>query len=497
MAPYFTDYGDDDEEKKQKDPNSVQLASAGESAGPGGSQLGGLKSTQEVNSGSGFQNLDKYLSASKTGNFGSQFLDKAGAGVNQAYANKDAASEQFKKQVNQANTLPSQTDIESTIANPTEKGAADKYKGWLKDSYSGPTSLEDNKDVWNKYWGGINTASAPTEQLGTEHGRHALLDSYFGRPGYSSGEKNLDNLILSKQNLGKGIQDLQGKVSNLKASGKAGEEELNSFVGDRSAQVGQSVKDLRASLGLGEKNQVIEGNGAGAIGKEYANAEGRKNQLNDARKAEQASISQALSSGNLSPEQLAKLGLSGNEQAYNVDASRYLKNAGEISKEQALTPEMRIRIKALNGLAGLEDTYSGSEQPLDADYSFDANGFNTDVGARNVEYWNAIRGQKDALLPQLHSATDRGNDLNPLRNMGRQKTGHEVVLEHQRQQANAGAPDANSSPQQVYKFFKDYITKLDSGQNPYLRGDTNVIRNALAQYDATQQNFQPNRKVKV
>ncbi len=457
--PYFSDFGDEDDDEKKKDPNSLQLAGAGETASNAGNQMGGLKPTQEVNSGSGFQNLDKYINASKTGNFGDQFLAKVGGGVNAAYDKKNAASDQFKKQVDQANTLPSDSDLQGVIANPTAEGAADKYKGWIGQSYKGPKDLAENKDVWNKYWEGINGASAPTEQLGTEHGRHTLLDSYFGRPGYSAGEKNLDHLILSHQNLGPGVKDLQSKVSSLKQAGKSGEDELKKYASNRSQVVGLGGGKARDLIGINDKNQVIQGDKAGALGKEYAAVEARQKQLNDERKAAQGGLSQGLTSGNLTPEQLGKIGLSGNENAYNLDLNSYLSNAGDVSKEQAITPENKARLKALSSLAGIEDTYAGDPQALDPHFGFDSGKFNSDSAGRNTAYTNEINAATDnaALKRFLPGAT----------------------------------------PDQLYQFMKEWQSggKLDTWGRPV--PVNNFYQGHIDRYDAAQNNFKPTRKVKV
>src|SRR4051812_29403483 len=109
MAPYAYDPNLQDDDENQggaSGASPVQLAggsSTAEQSGGGGGAAPGSQD-KKLNTGSGYQNLDKYLNTNQSQQFGQKVLGKVGDTLDTAKNNQMQASDQFKNQVQSANT---------------------------------------------------------------------------------------------------------------------------------------------------------------------------------------------------------------------------------------------------------------------------------------------------------------------------------------------------------------------------------------------------------
>lgn len=388
--PYVYDPNlDPDEEDQNGLPSGaseVKLSegsSSNEQMASGASPQGQQK---ELNTGSGYQNLDKYLNTNQSQQFGQKVLGKVEGTVDTAKQNQAQAADQFKNQVNTANYTPDQEKLNQTLASP-EQGNPKDFQKWMNQSYEGPKSLAEDQNSWNKYWSGTNQANTNAKMLGTEPGRFSLLDSYFGRPQYNFGEKSLDNLLVQQSGLGKQTRNLQNQATLLKSQGEEQAKNLQGVAAQRSAQVDQSRNQVNDAF-----NQAETG-----IKDEIAKA---VEQANLTRSSDQGAIRDAIANGYLSDDQLSRMGLSRGQKAYNLNLSDYLNiDPSALTGEQVASDTQRSRINALAQLAGIDQTDLGEKQAMSDAYGFDSGRFLSDVGGRE----NAYNTQNTALTTQAQN----------------------------------------------------------------------------------------------
>ncbi len=386
--PFVYDPNLDDD---QEDASTVQISGASPSADFGGTTGNTSGPEAAKNTGSGFQNLDKYLQTNQAQEFGQQVAGKVQGKVDSARQNIDQAAQTFGQKVQSANELPDQSQINSSIANPTSADAK-QFQNWENQTYTGPHNLAESQDDYNKFWSGTNQANTEASLLGTEPGRFSLLDSYFGKPTYNFGQKSLDNLLIQQGGIGEQTKGLQDQAAQLKTYGTDQAKSLQNQAGVRAGQVDQSRASVRQAIGLDDQNNVITGDNAGAIGKQYKQVDDALAQTNASRKAQLEKIQQGLSSGLLDSDQLASLGLSPGQSIYDINLNSYLTPGSDLNKQQTMTAEQQSYIQALSQLAGITDTYaSGALQGKTDPYSYDKSRLLNDVGAKGAEYQRLLK----------------------------------------------------------------------------------------------------------
>jgi hypothetical protein len=333
---------------------------------------------KELNTGSGFQNLDKYLKTNQSQEFGQQVLGKVGDTLNTAKDNQANAAQNFQNKVQSANYTPDQGKVDQALANPGEANAKD-FQKWMSQSYEGPKSLADNQDSWNQYWSGTNQAQAQSKALGSEAGRFSLLDSYFGRPEYNFGEKSLDNLLVQQSGTGKEARNLQNQAAQLKSQGDLQARNLQGVAAQRAGQVEQSRNQVNQAFG--QAQSAAQGDVQNTVA-----------QAQTKRAADQAAVQQAIASGQLTNAQLASLGLQRGQKVFDVDLGKYLGlNQNPIAAEEVATGDQRARLNALSQLAGQEQSYLGAQIDPSQAYGFDTGSFQRDLGARQGAYNSEIQ----------------------------------------------------------------------------------------------------------
>jgi hypothetical protein len=467
-------------------PNAALFAQA-QPSGAGGNQ----------STGSGFQNLDKYLQNNNAKAFGQQVTGNVSNEINTAKANQDQAASTFQDQVNSTNVIPTHSQVDDAVsaagnpelaagrvtpnpaptylttptqaappANPSPAAASQAtptnptpvdpttFQGWLNNTYTGPKNLADNQTAWNQYWSGTNKANTSAQLLNSEPGRFSLLDSYFGKPSYNFGEKSLDNLLLQQSGgIGKTSRDLQTAASDLKATGNDRALELGNLASSRLGQVDESRKYAHSAIGVDDTGQVIQGDGAGAIGKEYAEVNDNLAKANADRQAQLNAIQTALGRGVLDPDQLQAFGLASGQKLYDLHLNDYLMKGLDLTKDQTMTPAERARIQALSQLAGIDDTFAnGTAQGQDPAYTFETDRFLNDAQGRQATIDREMKEIKNDIMGKVGQGT-------------------------------AGWPDENSSPKAWEFFYTNLINRLPQNVSESIKAQ---IQPELDRYKALQ-----------
>lgn len=384
--PYYND------PNLEQDPNKDQTNTPISGAAPTTDSSGSVAAPNQkgLQTGSGYQNLDKYLQTNSNNGFGGQLGQKVQGQVDMAKQGIQAGADQFNSQVSSANKIPAQSDVNSAIANPTGANASD-FQNWENQSYSGPNSLADSASAWNKVNSGISTAGTQAQLLGTEPGRFTLLDSYFGRPNYSFGQKSLDNALVQNAGVGGQTQAIQNQATALKAQGSQVSKDAQNTAAQRAGEVEQSAQGVRNAIGIDQNGQVVTGDKAGAIGKEEAAATQALTDQNAQRQAAVKAIQSGAGSNYFDADQLTQLGLSAGDHPYNLNLNDYIKSNPDLTLDQSLSPDQRARIQALDSLAGISDPFAqGSPLAATDPFTFDKAGFQNASSKVGQEYNNKV-----------------------------------------------------------------------------------------------------------
>src|SRR5579859_7922365 len=146
--PYFFDKNLDDDE--DRDASQLQVSGASQVSGPDGSSGSAPGNPEkQLNTGSGFQNLDKYLNVNKDQNFGGQFLGKVQGEIGNAQKGMKEGEETFRNQVSDLNKTPTSEQVSGAIANP-KSVKPEEFQSWQNQTYKGPKNLSENQQAWNQ-----------------------------------------------------------------------------------------------------------------------------------------------------------------------------------------------------------------------------------------------------------------------------------------------------------------------------------------------------------
>lgn len=379
MVPYFSDPLEHDE----NDPNAVGGA-APTAPAPGQAAPGGAQKPEKT--GSGFQNIDKYVSANSGQNFGNQVVGKVQGDVDKAGQSMQDASQSFGQKVD-ANKAYGKDQVDSALNDPA-KADAKAFQAGIDQQYKGPKSLAESQDDYNKFTGDTNKAKTAAGQLGSEAGRFSLLDNYFGRSNYGFGQKSLDNaLFQATPGAGQAANGVQQQANALQGQGKQMQAQLQDQASKRAGEIEQARNYERGQLGFDQNGQVVSGQGAfGGLQKDLASG---LQAAQSARTGNQAALQQALQSGNaqgydLSDEQMKSLGVDPGMQTYGVNIGDYIHNGNAVtSVDQIATDAQRAKLQGLNQLVGqgYAQNMLGDKADFGSDYSLDKDNLNAAIAS--------------------------------------------------------------------------------------------------------------------
>lgn len=223
--------------------------------------------------GSGFTNLQRILQANKGSQLGSTLASKAQQEAMDVEKGLGKASETFKKDVqsnalntaenvqaresglNTANSVTAANDVQNKIAPPAGTNLVDQFQKFRAGEYKGPVQLDRGAQFLNR----AEDLSNLGQNVNTSEGRFGLLQRYLGAPQYTTGQKRLDNLLLTKQadplkQIRQSTAGLQNEVSANLAQNQA--------IAQLQQQANQKfAADTRALLGIDDKGAMIAGQG--------------------------------------------------------------------------------------------------------------------------------------------------------------------------------------------------------------------------------------------
>ena len=393
--PYFSDPLD------QNDPNKQQGQPASGAAPtappPSGQPAAGGAQPKPENTGSGFQNIDKYVAANSGQNFGNQVVGKVQGDVDKAGQSMQQAAQSFGQKVN-ANQAFGKDQVDQALADPS-KADSKAFQAGLDQQYKGPNSLVESQDDYNKFTGDTSKAKADASALGSESGRFSLLDQYFGRQNYGFGQKSLDNaLFQATPGAGQASNQVQQQANALQGQGKQMQDQLQAQASQRAGDIEQARNYERGQLGFDKNGQVIAGQGAfGTLQSDLASG---LQKTNAQRAADQQAMAASLQGGNnkgydLSDDQIKALGVDKGMSTYGVSLQDYIHNNGDLNMDQYASDDQRSKLTALNQLVGQNYSQNmlGDKQDATGAINFDKAGYLAAVdaakapGAADIQKW--------------------------------------------------------------------------------------------------------------
>lgn len=457
----------DEEQKKKADQEDGQgpapaMTGGGESFGAGSPQVQSLTSEKGTNQqGSGFVNLDKYMSANQGNQFGNQFTGKVQGDVTAAKDTLDKSANDFTDASNQGTTRWNDVKdpLNSIVGGAGDNTSADdvsKVKGWSNAQYQGPESFSGSQ--WGtQAQGATQKASQEAGALQTEGGRFALLDQFYGRPKYSMGEKTLDNAIVSS------TPGVAARAQNLNNQGQQAR-----------ANLGQETQDLNNTVtaNKGATQEAAQNSRDAVSGARTGfdtDLQGRFKSYNDANDAYNHNLRSDIGDDELSADTLAAYGLKSGDNLYGVNLGNYLHDSPQANLGQFASDQDYAKYLALSQLAGDDPTELAAENRAQAGTadgmgrsSVDTGGLTRDIAAQksafegNIAPLNQAVSQAQAAMPGLKQAADAAmNKASSLAASG--VTGNSS-------RAPAGYDEAQKAADAAWAAYQAQVNKLQQAQ---------------------------------
>ena len=252
------------------------------------------------------------------------------------------------------------------------------------------------------------------QQAQTESGRFNLLRQTIANPRYTQGQRRLDQLLLQgtpassqiAQNFGQLAGGLEQNISSLSQTADQQRQALSEELARRS-------EALRTLFTQGEEEDSLEADiGMRGIEDIMASTQQRFEQAQqDASKL--GEIRTALEQNQLTSELADRLGLTGQEQLYNLNLADYMTNAAKRPTLAGVADADEIaRYGALQRLIGGTNQFEGQEVGSFTPFEFDAERFQGAV--QDVE--NQISSLGNKAFETFTSAANLpgGTEANPI-----------------------------------------------------------------------------------
>lgn len=456
------------------------------SAGSGVIGAGGPSDQQAANTakkGSGqFANLDEYLRVNQPQAFGENLAGKVGEDVSKASDAVDQTGQQFRSRVDQSTIAPDEDVVSRAtgkapskqdgqpntmpVYDPSEfvkdENNVDAWNKLFNAKYTGPAQFEDSADLFNSATGAAKTAVGKASAANSEGGRFALLDTYFGKPTYSAGQKSLDNLLVQNDtNANQAFDQVQRNADELSRRQREQGAELDNYGTQGKASTEAARKMAREAIGVDDGGNYLEGQGA--LGELNSSVDKRVSDILTKYRTNVGSIKQALANRDftkLSPQLRQELGADGLNQIFNFNLESYFNAVPEsnINKNSVATSDEQRRMAALSKLAELDNTFlpyadeAGKVGADDAFYSFRKDDLARDIAkaqSDDKKFELAARSELKDAGAKLREAEDYFKYNNPL------SPGYDLLAPKLQQQLDAAKQVINTFNNKLATYRKN------------------------------------------
>lgn len=293
--------------------------------------------------GSGYTNIQKVVQANQGNNLGSSIGNNIQQVGSSAQNNLKNAQNQFNQQTqaNQFNTDANNQLVQNVLNDPTQavnQTNGNQFQNLISGQYQGPQGLQNAGQIQSQ----AANVGQMGQALGTAGGRIGLLQQLVGNNGqYTSGQANLDNLLLGQSNspelqtAKRQALTLQGQVgSAIQGAAAQGQQNTNS-----AQQFGQGVRDQFGNV-VSSANSDLQ--------KQATQAQENRDQQY------QQTLSD-LKSGTITQDEANQLGLSQGQNVYNLlnDPSKFLQESAlKASAGNVASAQDYAKMQALQKLGG-------------------------------------------------------------------------------------------------------------------------------------------------
>lgn len=396
---------DEDKNQPGQSGNSTPPGQAPSNSGNAPAITSSQTSNPNQQRGSGYTNISKVLQANQGNGLGSAVGNNIQQVGNQAQDNLRNAQNQFNQQTqsNQFNTDQNKQTVENVLNDPTQavnSQQGKQFQNLISGQYQGPQNLNNANQIQAQ----AGNLAQMGQALGSSGGRQALLQQMFGNPQYTQGQQTLDNLLLGQsqspelQQARRAALTTQGQVNNA-ISGAAAQGQQQT---QQAQQFGKSVQDQFGNL-VNTQDQSLQ-NAA------------LKAQTD--RDAQYRQTLQDYNTGHLTGDEANLLGVTNNENTYNLlnDPSKYLsESALKANASNVASADDYAKMQALQKLGGQyapqnsQTAFANYQDPKQAGafardqaISGDTKNFNTDLDSTKTNY----NGIFDPAQQKLQSAQD-------------------------------------------------------------------------------------------
>lgn len=284
---------------------AVHLApSSGVVSGSGSASAGSpVPSGSTTPAGGNFASLNQYITANQ--GQAQPLADKITPGINQQYNDLDAGNNAAIASINnQVKSAPGYVAsdpnaLSAESANPVsfanDPNNVKIFQSLLQDSYGGPASAESTNDYANQQTAVNNAIATGTANTTTEAGRSNLLAQNEAAP--TAGVTALNSAILTQDpnalsSVENAYAPFQNLVTNLNSGAQAADQTIASEQADAASSSAAANKAI---------NDQINGLNSSVTGEVTA--------AQSAATAANAKLKSDLAAGNLTPDDLAAMGL--------------------------------------------------------------------------------------------------------------------------------------------------------------------------------------------
>jgi hypothetical protein len=412
------------------DPSQPQTLSGGTGGQVGATAGGAAAPGKTPSSSNSFTNLQSYLNANSDGSLGSNLSGKLQGNIDDATKQEGNTSNQFKDQVDQNTTKYNPDLVNSAISDPSnfvsDPSKINAFATQRDAAYKGPSSLTDTSDLYNNAYGSVQNASQNAQNAQTDGGKQALLQQYYGRPDYGSGQQSLDmSLLNSNPSTTSKFSNIADQATQLKSGWNDYMNGLGKYATQGATDTKTAHDNTRSALGIDDSGKILDATptSTGAIQGLENNVNSAVTAGNTAAASNYAAAKNDLTTGHLTQDDIKNLKLQSllGQSTYNTDPtqSQYLQQAGTATANNVATSDQYARMNALAQLANTQNTFLTGNPSQAGSYNPNAV-FNT--GA----YQNSLNQAQQAYQNSLNSSTvgqlgaqtnlDLGNYSNPANN---------------------------------------------------------------------------------
>lgn len=293
-----------------------------------------------------FANLSEYLRVNQPQQFGQQIAGKIGTEIDAGNQVVDDTGTEFRSRVD-ANTVRDTGGLSQKIQTDpvgVDEAAFEK----IRDAqYGGPSGLSDTQDLQSRVFGVADSSINKAKATGTESGRFALLDSYFGKPQYSQGQKTLDNLLIQNDPTSQqAFSEMRSRAAQLGDRTKALNPELQQYAGKGAADTTEARNTARTNLGIDDRG-ILKDSGALPDFQKALNE--RVNQYRPQAQADRMALPAIQDFFGKLPSNWGK------------QYSDYVTEGVDPTLKSVSSPDERARLAALSRLADTEDGLAGGD----------------------------------------------------------------------------------------------------------------------------------------